>query len=154
MPTRTFTCELAVHAPVADVREALAALAGDLSAHDRFLVSAEMVSEATAADGTITRRYRVRDQYGGRRVGFGFDYDTQVTLSPTARTEYDTRLPFGIRLRTVVAAEPAPDGTIIRERVETTAPRLLAGMVHHNVETAQAAILHNLKARLENQPPE
>ena len=109
-----------------------------------LVVSVHTISRSQTADG-YQQTYRVRDRIpvGMFAIRIGYVARLQVPLHGDVITEA-RQFPW-VRLNGAVTFEPIDAGTLLTERLQIAAPRLLAAMTQREAVNAHIAMLSGIR---------
>ena len=126
--TRRTTQVLAQHVPAdPDVVRRFYVDLDNITALHPLVVAVRSTGRHETADGYV-QSYVVRDRVPFGPVTLPIRYTARLTVPRTGDVIADSRQFPRVRLHTVVSFEPDGAGTLLTERIEFAAPRLLAGV--------------------------
>jgi hypothetical protein len=109
-----------------------------------LVVSVQTISRSEAADGYV-QTYRVRDRIPLGRLAIGISYWARVEVPVHGDVLTEARQFPRVRLRGTVSFEPIDSGTRLTERLQISAPRLLAPTTRREAVNAHIAMLSGIR---------
>ena len=109
-----------------------------------LVVSVQTISRSEAADGYV-QTYRVRDRIPLGRLAIRISYWARVEVPVHGDVLTEARQFPRVRLRGTVSFEPIESGTRLTERLQISAPRLLAPMTRREAVNAHIAMLSGIR---------
>jgi hypothetical protein len=109
-----------------------------------LVVSVRTISRSEAADGYV-QTYRVRDRIPLGWLAIGISYWARVEVPVHGDVLTEARQFPRVRLRGTVSFEPIESGTRLTERLQISAPRVLAPMTRREAVNAHIAMLSGIR---------
>lgn len=116
-----------------------------------LIIRIQQMESTNAADGLKVDHYRVRDRMKQGPFTLQFTYRVDMSIHTNGEIISDAYQSPGIHLHNVTSCEEENDGTLLRERVEITAPYLLIKTVQQQGLQSHKEMFVRLKQLLEQQ---
>ncbi len=114
-----------------------------------LVVSVKTIARHDTADG-YQQTYRVRDRIPLGRLALRVSYWARVEVSGRRDVLTEARQFPGVKLRGRVTFEPTDSGTRLTERLQITAPRLLAAVTQREAVNAHTAMLSGIRSHFQS----
>jgi hypothetical protein len=113
-----------------------------------LVVSVERTARTETAEG-YEQEYRVRDRIPLGPMAIGITYVARLHVWPDGAVTTEARQFPRVHLDGMVTFEPIDGGTRLTERIQITAPRLLAAMTAREGVKAHIAMLAGIRKHFE-----
>jgi hypothetical protein len=114
-----------------------------------LVVSVQTISRSDSADG-YQQTYRVRDRIPLGPLSIRITYWARLAVPTHGDVTTEARQFPRVRLNGTVAFQPIDSGTRLTERLQISAPRLLAPMTQREAVDAHIAMLAGIRSHFEN----
>jgi hypothetical protein len=114
-----------------------------------LVVSVQVLSRSETDQG-YQQTYRVRDRIPLGPLSMPITYWAQVQVPTDGDVITEARQVPQVRLNGVVSFQPTAAGTRLTERLNITAPRLLAAMTQREAVDAHVAMLAGIRSHFES----
>jgi hypothetical protein len=148
MVQRAFEQDIFIAAAPAVVRDFLAVLHNHPKIHP-LIIGVRHTSTTTMPDGMQEDHYLIRDQLRQGPFTYKITYRVTIRVNAVGEIISDAYQFPRIHLRNTTSLLAEGNGTRLKERIEITSPRLLAGIVYQQALQSHMKMLENLKRVLE-----
>jgi hypothetical protein len=115
-----------------------------------LVVSVERTARSDSSDG-YRQEYRVRDRIPLGPLAIGITYVARLHVRPDGTVATEARQFPRVHLDGIVTFEPIDGGTRLTERIQITAPRLLAATTAREGVKAHIAMLAGIRKHFETE---
>ncbi|GHO46839.1 SRPBCC family protein [Ktedonospora formicarum] len=151
MAHASFDLETFIGVPPEKVTSFLSTLSNHTQIHP-LIVKITHMKSTVAADGSHVNHYKITDRMKQGPFMTTFTYSVEMSINAKGQIVYDAHQSPGIFLHNVTTCIPEGNGTLVKERVEITAPGLLVKTVYKQGYASHQEMFTKLKALLEGTP--